>query len=114
MTELDQLKQQLSDHPDHKLLRQGGVIPNDLRWEPIVKKSMTYFVEGEKCGVVCKYDFYNFEDAKLTSTDTRRCTFPEMMSEQEAIDSFVDEGWSEKVIANFETTEITKILKRLS
>jgi hypothetical protein len=114
MSELSKLKQQLSDHPDHKLLRQAGVIPDDLRWEPVVKKTMDYFIEDDKCGVVCTLEMYNFEGAKMESSNIRRITYPDMMEEQEAKDAFIDEGWSSKVVGDFETAQITKILKRLA
>lgn len=114
MTELETLKQQLADHPDHKLLRQAGVIPVELRWEPVIKKSMEYFVDGETCGVLCTLEFYPYKEGKLHSASKRRMTFPEMKTEEQAMAEFVDDGWSEKQISNFETLIIKGILHKLS
>lgn len=114
MSNLETLKQQLADHPDHKLLRQAGVIPEELRWEPVVKKKMEYFIEGEKCGVVCTLEFYTYDGGKLFSANKRRMTFPEMKTEEQAKAEFIDDGWSDKLITDFETTAISGILHRLS
>ena len=113
MITLDQLKQKLTDNEDYQTLVKNSVIPNDLRWEPHVDAESNYEEVDGKSVVTVTLKFRNYEGSEVSSKVSRKISYADPMTEEEAYKQFPDDGWSSEKQSKWEYTQLEGIVNKL-
>jgi len=113
MITLDQLKEKLTENEDYQTLVKHSVIPNDLRWEPHVDAESNYEEVDGKSVVTVTLKFRNYEGSEVSSQVSRKISYADPMTEEEAYKQFPDDGWSSEKQSKWEYTQLEGIVNKL-
>lgn len=110
---IDELKQNLASNQDYQALVRSGVIPNDLRWDPKVIKTIRHWNEGNQTVVEVTLDCFNYAGGPCSCKNSRRIKLPGLCDENTIEAQLPNDDWESSSVAKFECQQIEKILGRL-
>ena len=113
MKTTEELKSELESHEDYQTLVTTGVMPVELRWEPQFKKNVHFYEEEEKSVLEVTLTGSNYPDGPETLRTMRTARYPELLTEEQAIEQFPDDGWQHSQRDAWENQQLTSILSKL-
>jgi len=113
MITLEQLKQKLTDNADYQTLVRSGVIPNDIRWDPQVDVDTQFAVENGKTIMTITLAFRQYPEANVSSRNSRKIAFAELLSEEEAVKQIPNDDWLNQSKAKWEHAQLSNITAKI-
>lgn len=113
MKTTEKLKQELESNEDYQTLVTAGVMPHQLRWEPQFSKDLHFFEEDGKSVLKVTLSARNYPDGPETLHTSRTARYTELLTEDQAIEQFPDEGWQHKQRDDWENQQLQMILSQL-